>query len=116
MAEITAAERMMAACYNAGDIPRMLSVMTDEVATLLLDDLADDGFDLALAEPSALNEDEMIAPFPLRGARALSDGRVGAIVDWGRGSQPGTVDECNFHIYGQVAGEWRLAGEIPLLN
>jgi hypothetical protein len=120
LAEITEVEKQFTACYNAGDLPRLLATMTDEVVIQLLDDLDDlddDGsLDASLDAAVPLNEDEMIALFPLRDARVLSDGRVGAIIDWGIGADANYVDESNFHIYEQVDGVWLLAEEIPIRN
>jgi len=115
LAAITEVERQFAACYNAGDLPRLLTVMSDEIATLLLADVGDSGLTLA-ATPTPLNPDEFIALFPLRDARLLPDGRVGAIVDWATGSEPTRRSESNFHIYVWLDGAWLLDEEISIIN
>ncbi|HEV2107151.1 MAG TPA: hypothetical protein VGR16_02720 [Thermomicrobiales bacterium] len=106
IAAVQSLEREFAACYNAGDLPRVLALMTDEAARELLSDLlegepvtAESVTDLLATQAGPLPYEEWIALFPVRDVRVLPDGRVGAIVEWGSPGEPTVVQEANFHIY-----------------
>lgn len=115
LAAITDVEREFAACLNAGDWSRNLALLTDDAVRGLLGEDAAFYATLAADTPEPLLPDEQVGLFPLRGARLLPDGRVGAIVDWGQvgfENQPRQVTESNFHIYERVDGRWLIAEEI----
>jgi hypothetical protein len=117
LSEITELEQQFAACYNAGDTPRLLATLSDQALVTAMGDLAGGGLEeIFSATPTPLNADEMIVLFPLRDARLLPDGRVGVIVDWGTSAEPDQVSESNFRIYRQVEGSWVIDEEIPILN
>jgi hypothetical protein len=115
---IVEVERQLVACNNAGDLPRILALLTDDAARMLL------GFpienvagvetvaDQVATPASPLDPDEWIALFPVRDVRVLTDGRVGAIVETAYAGVLETVAQTVFHFYERVDGRWRIAGEV----
>ncbi len=65
--------------------------------------------------PTPPLEEERIGLFPLRGARVLPDGRLGAIVEWAGFDDLRRVSESNFHIFALVDGRWLLDEEISFI-
>lgn len=113
-AAIRAVEHQFVACYNADDLPRVLALVSDDIARQILTDLNDPPLSAtSMATPSVpLAPGDRITLFPVSDVRILSDGRVGAMVAWGNPSDLTTVQEANFHIYKRVGDAWLLVEEI----
>ena len=120
VAAVAEVERHLAACLNAGDLPRLLALLTDDAARALLAfpienvEGARTVADLVATPASPVREGERIALFPVRGVRVLPDGRVGAIVETGFVGALGTVARSVFHTYERRGGRWLVAGEIAI--
>jgi hypothetical protein len=105
-----------AACRNAADWPRWLGMKTDNA----IRQVGDDGslnffFDTVRTPQSDAEGTVQTTLFQVRDIRLLPDGRVGAVVEWGRiGTQAdGTsADEVNFHIFARDGDTWLLDEEI----
>jgi hypothetical protein len=115
IAAVTAVEREFAACYNAAQWLRALALFTDNAIRTFADDFASDQeLTEFLATPGTPDADALgeiqIVLVAVRDVRVLPDGRVGAVVEWGRSVRSG-VDEVNFHIYTQKDGRWLLDEE-----
>lgn len=119
LAAVTAAAAAFQACSNAGDLPRLLALMTDELAAAYLADLAPflAGEERTTSTPIGLDpadRDRVVADLPgsrprpprqraalveLRDARVVASGCVRATVVWISGitapeTYDGVVDFC----------------------
>lgn len=112
LAIMTEIESEFAACWNAGDYPRLLALLTDDSTRELLADSGAEVDAMVSGAPRPLPTNERLGVFPLRGARLLADGRIGAIVEWAEGDDLRRVSESNFHIYVLIDGRWLLDEEI----
>lgn len=115
VAEVVAVEREYAACYNAAEWPRLLALIADETLPEFFED-AESPRDLfaTVGTPAtdAIGVQQVIL-VTVRNVRLLADGRVGAVVEWGRGGELNRgTDEANFHIYVRQADRLLLVDEI----
>jgi hypothetical protein len=111
---VAAVQRKWVACQNAGDLPRLLALETDAAVRQFVVELVDE-WDAILAASLPLPMDQRIALFPLRDARLLPDGRVGAIVEWASADDPFRVDVSLFVVYEQVDGRWLIDETRPFI-
>lgn len=111
---IGAVERQFVACYNADDLTRLLALMTDRAGRQLLADLSLDEplADLLAAPTDPLPVAQRLSLFPIHDVRVLPDGRIAAIVEWGRPDDSLAMLESNIHIYERSGDTWLLAEEI----
>ena len=109
IAAITVLELEFAACRNAGELRRAASLLTGDeqihfVSYADLPELSGNRFDVATPMPK-----DMRIPYVIvSGVRMFSDGRAGAVVDWG--------SERNFGLYELIEGRWLVTGEIRLYD
>jgi hypothetical protein len=91
VAEITATWRQYVACLSAGDQPRMLAVLSDDmVRRQFIVDIAfgvteDALFTYLAATPVPMPPDQSVPFVPFEDARVLSDGRVAVVGPGERG-------------------------------
>ena len=116
-AAVTAFEREYLACYNTAQWLRIVALFTNNALSSFSGNFADEGelaaFLATAGTPVAdAGSAVKIVLVVVRDVRVLPDGRVGAIVEWGRSTDPATVNEVNFHIYVQTDDGWRLDDEI----
>jgi hypothetical protein len=104
------------ACINAAYWPRWLGMLIDNAIRQVLDEESLSFFFDTVGTPesdgSGIGQTTLVA---VRDIRQLPDGRVGAVVEWGRidaHSDGFDVDEVNFHIFVQEGDTWLLDEEI----
>lgn len=115
VAEVVAVEREYAACYNAGDWPRLVALLADDTLPEFFDGAATPRDLFATVGTPATDAIgvQQVVLVAVRNVRILADGRVGAVVEWGRLGEPGRgTDEANFHVYVRGADRLLLAEEI----
>lgn len=116
LAEITAAERLIIACVNAGSFAQVLALATDHAAVELFSGPPSQQVIarlLAPATPAAAAA--RISLVTVRDARQLGKDRVGAIVEWGVASAPNVTTQVIYHVFVRVQGRWLLDEEIANL-
>lgn len=106
VAAVTAVERELLACLNAGETPRALALLTDESVLRWLG-VGSVG-ELVLGLPGYA----AITLRAVRDVRRLPDGRVGAVVEWGLSREAGFQDQVLFHVYRRVGDRWLLDEEV----
>jgi hypothetical protein len=118
---LAALEAEFADCQNAGELRRAASLLAGEFLREFLDLTVVEGFPGNRFEhPYPFPVDERLASALVQDARVLPDGRVGAVVEWVKASDPQDETsgepyrELNFHVYERVAGQWRIAISIPI--
>jgi hypothetical protein len=112
-AAIIEAERLLVACYNAGDFSRLLTLLTDHAILMAVGGTPDQStIDILLSPATPSPTDSMISLVAVRDVRVLEDGRVGAIADWGVSSDPTVITEINFEVFVKVGDVWLLDDEI----
>jgi hypothetical protein len=115
IAEVVAVEREFAACYNGGDWPRLLALFADETLPAFFDGGETPRALFATTGTPATDAIgvQKVVLVAVRNVRILADGRIGAVVEWGRvGELSRGPAEANFHIYVRVADRLLLADEI----
>lgn len=104
------------ACLNAADWPRWLGMMTDNAIRQVGDEESLNVFFDTVGTPqSDASGIVRTTVFQVRDVRLMSDGRVGAVVEWGRigaHSDGTSADEVNFHIFVRDGNTWLLDEEI----
>ncbi len=106
-AAVTAVEMEYAACYNAGEMRRMLALLADPLLALVSTYAADPEIGRRFATPEPMPKDDQIEKVVLLDPVVLPDGRVGALVVW-------NGLETNFHLFQKVDGAWKLQDEISV--
>jgi hypothetical protein len=113
VAAIVAAERLFAACYNAGDFGRLLSLLTDHAVLMVTGGTPDQAtIDLILAPATPAPAESLVSLVQLRDVRVLEDGRIGAIAENGLASDPGVATDVSFRVFLKVGDNWLLDDEI----
>jgi len=124
--QIVAAARTYVACLNASDWPRVLALQTERGVRDVLNAWLSGEPISSLYETAERSENfggmsgAMGALLEVRDVRVLDDGRVGAVVVWGRPLDPRRtastddfqVTETNFHIFVRENDRWLLDDEI----
>lgn len=122
VALVEATENEYVACFNSWNWPSLLALMTPAARTALLAELLSDvTLDELIASVGTPDTDErgplVIAEMRVSEVRVLSDGRIGAIVEWRVATDPAdSFGEVNFHEYEEVDGVLLLAAEISGFN
>ena len=106
-AAVTAVEMEYAACYNAGEMRRLLALTVDPWLSDVASYAADPETGRRFATPEPWPQDRQIEKVVLLDPVVLPDGRVGALVVW-------NGLETNFHLFQKVDGAWKLQDEISV--
>ena len=114
--DITAVARTYVACLNAADWPRAFALLSEQAVSDFLDSEQVAGLFATAGTPETDASGQIeVALVEVRDVRVFDDGRVDAIVTWGRRPAPGDEVrdyETNFHTFVQVDGQWLLDEEI----
>jgi hypothetical protein len=120
VAAIVAAERLFAACYNAGDYSRLLSLLTDHAVLMVTGGTPDQAtIDLFLTPATPTPAESWASLIQVRDVRVLGENRVGAIAENGEASDPGVATDVSFRVFVKVGDRWLLDDEVsglPLPN
>lgn len=121
VAEVTAAVRGLAACYNAGDYLAGFGGVTEEfIISQIGLSLFDEDFVAAMeAEPVPLDEEQQTVVLGIREVTVLEDGRVALLFDYsGPSPQLEGINgvETDLFIFENVDGQWLLDASVENLE
>jgi hypothetical protein len=110
---IVAAERLLVACYNAGDNSRLLSLLTDRAILLASGGTpSQEMIDILLSPATPEATESRTSLVQVRDVRVLGPDRIGSVAEWGLSSDPGVITEINFHVFVKVGDRWLLDAEV----
>jgi hypothetical protein len=105
-AEVVATLRQVFACANAGDLPRVASLFTDDFVRNFFGGVPlEDLLDFLAVPPQPLPEDQERIIVRFGEVQVLPDGRAGVVIVLDEPEDPRT-EEPDFAILEQVEGRW----------